>query len=183
MSAVNTLTALLITTLLLLPTMQVTAEPVVLIDEGGISTDKYRRILQPATEVPDFGGQWIQANSPLIQDDPNNVGLWLPLSTDKLSPKRIAEGVDVDFAELDAPICIIGSDPLSLRWIEIHLHDLVRLKARCWLVQANDFEDFKAVSRTLQGRVLMTPADGNAIADFFGIHHYPLFIDQRFMGQ
>lgn len=159
------------------------AEPVVLDDRGGVSTDEYRRILQSGTDVPDFGGQWIQAYSPLIQDDPENLSLWLPLTTNRLSPKQFSEGMAVNFPELSAPICIIGSDSLSLRWIRKHLNDLVRTKARCWLVQANDFDDFTAVSREMQGRVMMTPADGDAIADFFGIHHYPIFVDQRFMGQ
>jgi len=150
-----------------------------------VSTDKYRSILRAPTEVPDFGGQWVQKYSPLIQKDPENLSLWLPLKTSALSPKRLSDAdvVEVNFSELDAPICIIGSDDLSHRWIQSNLHLLIQMKTRCWLVQADNFEDFTYVSELLQGRVMMTPADGDAIADFFGIQYYPVFIDQRYIGQ
>lgn len=164
---------------------QISAEPTVIFDQGGVSTETYRQILQPPTKVPDFGGQWVQTYSPLIQRNPENLSLWLPLSTSRLTPKRLADGYEkeVHFADLDAPICIIGSDELSLHWIKLHLDNLARLKARCWLVQADDFDAFRTVSTLLQGRVLMTPADGDMIADFFGIRHYPVFIDQRYISQ
>jgi len=169
----------------LAPIAQVSAEPDIIIDAGGVSTDTYRQILQPPIKVPDFGGQWVQTYSPLIQRDPENLSLWLPLTTDKLTPKRLEEGdeKEVNFDKLDAPICIIGSDQLSLHWIKINLENLVRLKARCWLVQADDFNAFTKISRLLQGRVLMIPADGDTIADFFDIQHYPVFIDERFISQ
>jgi len=163
----------------------VSAEPVIILDEGGVSTAPYRQILQPPTNVPDFGGRWVKTYSPLIQKNPKNLSLWLPLTTRKLSPKRLAESDEkvVNYAELDAPICIIGTDDLSRHWIKLNLNNLVRLKARCWLVQADTFADFTAISALLQGRVLMTPANGDAIADFFGIEHYPVFIDQRYIAQ
>ena len=165
--------------------VSVFAEPEIIVDEGGVSTNTYRQILQPPVTVPDFGGLWVQTYSPLIQRNPENLSLWLPLSTQKLTPKRLAESdeKEVNFGDLDAPICIIGSDELSLRWIKLNLDTLARLKARCWLVQASSFSDFTAVSKLLRGRVLMTPADGDMIADFFGIRHYPVFIDQRFISQ
>ncbi|MCF6256148.1 MAG: integrating conjugative element protein [Gammaproteobacteria bacterium] len=168
----------------LLSVMSVSAEPFIIIDEGGVSTDTYRKIMEPATKVPDFGGQWVQAYSPLIQKDPENLSLWLPLTTDKLSPKRLRDNDEREVNyDLDAPICIIGSDDLSMHWIKSNLNNLVKLKARCWLVQADDFNDFTAISRQLQGKVLMMPADGDAIADFFGIRHYPVFIDQGYIAQ
>jgi len=167
----------------LLFVMSVSAEPIVIIDEGGISTDQYRQTLQPATKVPDFGGQWIQTYSPLIQKDPENLSLWLPLTTSRLSPKRLLDDEQEVNFDLDAPICIVGADDLSLHWITSNLNNLVQLKTRCWLVQADDFDDFKMVSEQFQGKILMMPADGDAIADFFGIRHYPVFIDQGYIAQ
>lgn len=159
---------------------QAHAEPIVILDEGGISTEKYRRVLQ-STEVPDFGGLWIEANLPRIQQDPGNPDVWLPLAT-RMRPARIEMEQEVSF-NLDAPICVIGADPLSLRWIRANLDKLVMVGARCWLVQANDFRAFTAVSRALQGRVLMMPADGDAVADYFGLTSYPVVIDQRYIAQ
>lgn len=156
------------------------AEPVVILDAGGISTEKYRRVLQPE-QVPDFGGLWVQANLPRIQQDPDNPDVWLPLTT-RMTPARIDRDQEVNF-ELDAPICVIGADPLSLHWIRVNLDKLVQVEARCWLVQARDFRAFRAVSQALQGRVVMTPADGDIVADYFGLSHYPVVIDQRYISQ
>ena len=99
-----------------------------------------------------------------------------------MTPARINVGQEVNF-ELDAPICVIGADPLSLRWIKANLDKLVQVKARCWLVQARNFQAFSAVSQALQGRVVMTPADGDIVADYFGLSHYPVVIDQRYISQ
>lgn len=158
------------------------AEPTIILDDGGVSTDKYRRILDTANKVPDFGGQWVLDNYSRIERDPENPNVWLPLTTRKLHPARISRDREVNF-DLDAPICIVGSDPLSLRWIEENLDGLVMIKARCWLVQARDFRDFSAVSQRLQGRVLLLPVDGDEIADYFQIANYPVVIDQRYISQ
>ncbi len=74
-----------------LASLQTLAEPVVLLDEGGESTEVYRQILQPPRDVPDFGGLWIQTYSPLIQENPEDLNIWLPLISQKLSPRRLAE--------------------------------------------------------------------------------------------
>ena len=156
------------------------AEPIVILDDGGVSTEPYRRVLQ-SDEVPDFGGLWVQANLSRIQQDPDNPDVWLPLTT-RMTPARIDVEQAVNF-NLDAPVCVIGSDPLSLHWIRQNLDKLVQVKARCWLVQARDFQAFSAVSQALQGRVMMTPADGDIVADYFGLSHYPVVIDQRYISQ
>ncbi len=165
----------------LLP-LQAVAEPRIILDRGGVSTESYRRVLDN-TQVPDFGGEWVQTYSPRIQKEPQNPQVWLPLSSDKLSPAKLEVVQEVYYATLETPICIIGSDPLSLRWLKTNLQNLIDVKARCWLVQAKNFNDFSTVSKLLNGRVLMTPADGDAVADFFKIKHYPVIIDQRYISQ
>lgn len=167
-------------TVLMMLTTYAQAEPIVILDEGGVPTAGYLRNLQPA-EVPDFGGQWVTEHLPIIQSNPENTRLWLPLIT-RMTPLTPIEGREVSFA-LDAPICIVGSDALSQRWVTENLSRLVAVKARCWLVQADDFQSFSRMSQLFKGRVLMMPADGDAIADFFGIEHYPVVIDERLIAQ
>ncbi len=182
MTTVSVVITLKLMLLILLLPMQVYAEPRIILDRGGVSTEPYRRVLEN-TEVPDFGGEWVQTYSPRIQKDPQNPSVWLPLRSDKLSPAKIEVVQEVYYSTLESPICIIGSDPLSLRWLKTNLQNLIDVKARCWLVQAKNFNDFSTVSKLLNGRVLMTPADGDAVAGFFKIKHYPVIIDQRYISQ
>lgn len=165
-----------------LPVLQAVAEPAVILDAGGESTEPYLRVFHPVS-VPDFGALWVQEFSPRIQQNPSDPSIWLPLTTRKMRPGRMKREREVYYTDLDAPICVVGSDPLSLRWISKHLEGLTFIKARCWLVQAHDFGDFQRVAEALRGQVMLLPADGDAVADFFELDRYPVIIDERYIGQ
>jgi len=52
----------------------------------------------------------------------------------------------------------------------------------CWLVSAESLSKVKRIVTALSG-VSMSPANGDAIAKFFSIKHYPVLITQRLIEQ
>ena len=159
------------------------AEPVVLFDSGNtVPTYSYKQILQ-GVSIPDFGQLW--AADKVIEidksSDPTDPANWLPVSTRKLSPGRVTAR-EVRFNQLASPVCVVGSDEKSLNWIKKYRSALLQNNVLCWLVSAENLEQVQQVVIALDG-VSMSPADGDAIADFFSIAHYPVLISQRFIEQ
>lgn len=157
------------------------SEPQVIYDSGSaVSTDRYAEILKDV-RVPDFGKSWIFGNIQQIQDSPSDPTIWLPLKTTKMTPGFIKEDIHVNY-HMDEPVCIVGSDEVSRRWIVRMVEQLKKMNATCWIVQANDIHDYSDIDTLLNG-VLLMPAEGDAIADFFHITHYPVIINQRYITQ
>jgi integrating conjugative element protein (TIGR03765 family) len=157
------------------------AEPQVIFDSGDtIPAEPYKAILNDV-QVPDFGKSWIFAHAPLIEKSPYDLSTWLPLHTDKLTPAVVDTRIPANF-NLSQPLCVIGSDPLSLEWIAAAKDFLIERQAVCWIVEAASLEDYSNVHRLMEGVVLL-PADGDDIADFLHIEHYPVIITERYISQ
>ncbi len=162
------------------------AEPVVIFDSGVTMPSYPYKQLFSGKNVPDFGKDWALEKIQKLGDgdksndvtDPDN---WLPITTTKLSPGDVTART-VQFNQLASPVCIIGSDERSLNWISQYQSILLKYNALCWLVEAKDLDDVQRVVTALGG-VSMSPADGDTIADFFDLAHYPAFITQRFIEQ
>ena len=159
------------------------AEPVVLFDSGNtVPTYSYKQILQ-GVSIPDFGQLWASNRAIEVDKsiDPSDPANWLPVTTHKLSPGRVSAR-EVRFNQLASPVCVIGSDQKSLTWITKYREVLLQNNVLCWLVSAQNLAQVQQVVTALAG-VSMSPADGDAIADFFSIAHYPVLITQRFIEQ
>lgn len=159
------------------------AEPIVLFDSGKtVLTYRYKQILQ-GISIPDFGKIW--ATDKAVEmgeyDDPKDPANWLPVTTTKLSP-GIIKPREVRFDQLISPVCIIGSDERSLAWIKKYRSVLLKNNVLCWLVSARNLDEVQQVVTALSG-VSMSPANGDAIAKFFSIKHYPVLITHRFIEQ
>jgi integrating conjugative element protein (TIGR03765 family) len=159
------------------------AEPIVLFDSGKtVPTYRYKQILQ-GISIPDFGNIW--ATDKVVEvdeyNDPKDPANWLPVTTTKLSPGLIKPR-EVRFDQLVSPVCIIGSDEKSLAWIKKYRSVLLKNNVLCWLVSAKNLDEVQQVVTALSG-VSMSPANGDAIANFFSIKHYPVLITQRFIEQ
>ncbi len=164
----------------------VLAEPVVIFDSGVTMPSYPYKQLFSGKNVPDFGKDWALEKIQKLGDgdksndvtDPDN---WLPITTAKLSPGDVTART-VQFNQLASPVCIIGSDERSIEWVTKYQPILLKYNALCWLVEANGLSDVQRVVTALNG-VSMSPADGDAIAEFFDLSHYPAFITQRFIEQ
>ncbi len=159
------------------------AEPVVIFDSGNtVPTYPYKQILQGVT-IPDFGELWAMNRAVEVDEssDPSDPVNWLPVTTSKLTPGDVTAR-QVRFDHLASPVCVIGSDKKSLDWIKKYQSALLKNNVLCWLVSANDLNDVQQVVTALGG-VSMSPANGDEIARFFSISHYPVLITQRFIEQ
>ena len=159
------------------------AEPVVIFDSGKtVPAYPYKQILQGVT-IPDFGELWAMNRAGEVDksSDPKDPENWLPVTTSKLSP-GVVTARQVRFDHLASPVCIIGSDQKSLDWIKKYQSTLLNNNVLCWLVSANNLKEVQQVVTALGG-VSMSPANGDEIAKFFSIKHYPVLITQRFIEQ
>jgi len=160
------------------------AEPTVIYDSGDtVSPGQYKAILQNK-HIPDFGKLWANDKKNKMkksQTDMTKPANWLPVKTNELTPGKVVSR-QVRYNTLVSPVCIIGSDKKSLAWIRKYHDILYKNNALCWLVSANNVADVQRTITALDG-IPMTPADGNAIAKFFSIQHYPVLITQKFMEQ
>jgi len=158
------------------------AEPVVIYDSGtAIPVYPYKMPLEGLV-IPDFGDKWAtDAAVKAAESDPNDPANWLPVTTGKLSPGNF-ESRTVTFNQIANPLCIIGSDDRSIEWLERHHNALLANDVLCWLVSADTVADVQRVVDALNG-ISMSPANGDSIADFFVIDHYPVLITQRFIEQ
>ena len=171
-------------TLLCLMVSTSPAEPTVIFDSGNTTPiGRYHQMISGA-QIPDFGDAWSSAQRSELEAekaDPANPENWLPITTTKLSPGKVHPRA-VQLSELASPICVIGSDSMSTEWIRTYHNALVNNGVLCWLVEASTLDDVQRIVQVLNG-IPMSPADGNAIAEFFQIQHYPVLITHRFIEQ
>ena len=80
------------------------------------------------------------------------------------------------------PICVIGTDDLSVAWVTRNLQTLVEMNAQCLLVAAESEAQARALLELAPG-LSIHPAHGDAIADYFKIAHYPVLITDRYISQ
>lgn len=171
---------ILIFSFFLLPSF-VVAEPEIIFDTGRTtSTMPYRKMLTDS-QVPDFGESWFLNKMPK-SSDPKNPETWFPITTTRMSPKRLENESEIYLTQLPVPICIIGTDELSIEWLRLNIKHLIEINAQCWLVQANHIDEVKMLSKILKS-VSITPANGDAISRYFKIKHYPVLITDRYVYQ
>ncbi len=168
-------------TVLFSTTNSLTAEPEIIFDSGRtVLTDSYRKMLTDS-QVPDFGESWFLNKKP-GKVDPGNPETWFPIITKRMTPEIIDKEKDVYLSQLKAPVCVIGTDDLSMEWAERNQRNLKKMKAQCWLVQANNIKEVRKIGEILKN-VPITPANGDAISRYFKIKHYPVLITNRYISQ
>lgn len=161
----------------------VNAEPHVIYDSGtAIPTSKYEALLSGET-MPDFRDTWIFKEMPgAIREVDKPPKEMFPITTSLLTPKITNINKEVYFSLMAFPICIVGADSLSIEWIKKNKRHLVKNSAHCMLVEAKDLESAQELMKVMKG-ILVFPADGDVIAKYFKIKHYPVFITERYISQ
>ena len=124
------------------------------------------------------------ADEPLVpRVDPNRPNLGaadlerlLPIQSPGLTLGKVERRhLDIKFAR---PFFLIGSDPVSRRWLATHRDELLRIGAVGMLVQAETVDDLRAIAK-LCGGLPILPAPATDIAEALGLSHYPVLVSNQ----
>jgi integrating conjugative element protein (TIGR03765 family) len=161
------------------------AEPYVIFDSGmGVSTDPYKGLFN-TLNTQNIGDSWIFKEIPEQDKDTDQdkaVKNLYPITTTKLMPKKIDQPLEKYFPRMPFPICIVGDDEISVSWLERNRHHLGQTGAQCFVVSAHSAETAAPLNKLLTG-IPSYPANGDAIAEHFGIKYYPVLITDRYATQ
>ena len=150
---------------------------VVLYDAGNtISAGPYLRHIERAQGKRDDAIKDAQAllEASNIEPQPVTLEAYFPFRSERLQP-AVASQKQVE--HLTSPLFVIGMDAASLRWLEASFEQLKALGAQGLVVQAENFEAFDALQRSALSRgVMIDVAPGDALAEGFGIHSYPVLL-------
>ncbi|WP_245754079.1 PFL_4695 family integrating conjugative element protein [Aquisalimonas asiatica] len=129
----------------------------------------------PAGEVaPSASGS--SPDEPLVVAEPADL---LPVNTPEMEPGRLRATPSADaegmLERLPQPLCLVGADARSLRWLERHRSSLRSAGALCLLVQAERVTDLDRVLDAA-GEVPVQVSPGGELARRFGLQRYPVVI-------
>lgn len=97
----------------------------------------------------------------------------LPIRSPGLTPGLVPRrNMQRPFAR---PLFLVGSDPLSRKWLATHRDRLAEMSAVGMLVEARTVEDLRAIA-ALAGGLPILPASGADVAKALGLAHYPVLI-------
>jgi integrating conjugative element protein (TIGR03765 family) len=159
-------------------------QPYVIFDSGmGVSTAPYQGLFN-SDSIQDLSDSWVFGELPAQDTDAQGKPEKpiYPITTTKLTAKRMDQPLEGYFPRLIFPVCIVGDDELSLTWLERNREHLGQSGAHCFVVSARSAQSAAPLIELLQG-IPSYPANGDAIADYFGIKHYPVLITDRYASQ
>ena len=81
-------------------------------------------------------------------------------------------------ATLPRPLFLIGADPQSRQWLEMHRERLAGIHAVSMLVNAESKADLEAMAAIARGLPIL-PASATDIAETLGLRHIPVLISRR----
>mgnify|MGYP002621845435 CR=1 FL=1 len=81
-------------------------------------------------------------------------------------------------ATLPRPLFLIGADPQSRQWLEMHRERLAEIHAVGMLVNAESVADLGAIAAIARGLPIL-PASAMDIAESLGLKHIPVLISRR----
>jgi integrating conjugative element protein (TIGR03765 family) len=81
-------------------------------------------------------------------------------------------------ATLPRPLFLIGADPQSRQWLEMHRERLAEIRAVGMLVNAESAADLEAIAAIARGLPIL-PASATDIAETLGLKHVPVLISRR----
>lgn len=152
-------------------------------DSSGLTVLGHDRGAVPAESIiGDLLGRFrLDPDSPLpspIREEPDPVRelrhVGYPVVSD-LRPSVASAGVKRIPVPLPLPVCLIGPDAASLRWIAAHRSRLVEMRAQCILVAARDAEEVERVRKAAHPLMVQSVPAG-AIARMHGIRTVPALL-------
>jgi len=161
---------LLLLGLLLVP-LTASAELTVIYDSG--ETRPLAPLLEVLAGEPEGADAVIHPRLPLGAAD---IEALLPIHSEGLSPGPVTRRV-VEQSLVARPFFLVGSDPLSRRWLATHRERLLAIGAVGMLVEAETVEDVRAITAIARGLPLL-PAPASDIASALGLVHYPVLVSR-----
>ena len=151
--------------------LAVQVQPEVIFDNG--RTRPIAPYLEPVEDAPLEEEPALTPGPLLGAADMRNL---LPVRSPGLSPGPVEARTQP--RPLSRPVFLVGSDPLSRRWLARHRERLQALHAVGLLVQADTVDDLEAVAELGRGLSIM-PASGTDLARALGLVHYPVLVTSR----
>lgn len=104
----------------------------------------------------------------------------LPIRTPGLTPGRVTpRPLSLpNGATLPRPLFLIGAEPQSRQWLEMHRKRLAEIHAVGMLVNAESVADLEAIAAIARGLPIL-PASATDIAETLGLNHIPVLISRR----
>ena len=106
----------------------------------------------------------------------------LPIRTPELRVGRVTKRATPAVPYALRPTCVIGADPESLSWLQLHRQQLIKVNAYCWLVQAETVDDLKRVADSA-GNLMVLPVSGAILRQAFGLRFYPVLVSAQWIEQ
>jgi len=151
-------------------------EALVVVQEGGVSALSYYAALSIHTEE-----QAIKPLPPVPRVRPAEEAQMLPVSSPTLSPGAV-QARTLNARGLAQPLFLVGSDALSLRWLEQRGALLREHHAVGIAVEVPDAAALSRIREAAQG-LSVWPACGDDIGAILGVHHYPLLLTRTGLEQ
>lgn len=126
------------------------------------------RFSEPEDEVEFRGG------TPGLDDATIMNSVDLPLSSN-LTPSAADAGIRFIDIPLTTPLCVIGPDPVSRRWLSRNRRHLYGMGATCILVEASSREQLDTVRKTAHP-VPVQPLPFDRLAQAHGIRTVPVLL-------
>ena len=162
----------------------VQAQPTIIYDSGHtVSADPYRLFLTSDNQPNFIKNNWVFSNEPSEKKDPDAAqeGVF-PITTRKLTPAKFVQEKNIYQASMPGPTCIVGADALSKSWIQKNIQHLQQMHAMCLIVQAKNQDEADELVAMLNG-LIVSAGDGDVLAEYFHIKHYPVLITERVIFQ
>jgi integrating conjugative element protein (TIGR03765 family) len=102
----------------------------------------------------------------------------LPIRTPEMSPGAVRARGPQAAATGARPVFLIGTDPLSLDWLEAHRETLIERGAVGMLIEADSVGAVRQVAARAEGLQVL-PASGSELARALGLRHYPVLISAQ----
>lgn len=158
------------------------AEPRIIYQgSNSISLDEYFRVFHSVQENERFtDADEVEKITP-VPPIPDTTHGFFPLFTEGLTVGTVPKTARYS-PNLSAPIFVVGSDAVSLRWLQKNLPVLKQNHAVGWVVEAPSVEAFAQI-RAVAEDVLLFPVDGSILLTHFQLTHYPALISERVIEQ
>lgn len=114
--------------------------------------------------------------SKLLQEARNSISreMFFPLVPTNMQP-GVMKGFKFQEAMTVQPFAVVGTDPLSVKWLRFRFEKLTELNAPIYVVEAESFEQLRSFSSEFKG-LKFVPSSGDGIAKELKVGAYPFLV-------
>ena len=114
--------------------------------------------------------------SKLLEQSKKNSSkeMFFPLIPKNMQP-GIIKGYRFKSTKTIHPFAVVGTDPLSIKWLKFRLKKLVELNAPIYVVEAESYKQLQAFSKEFE-KLKFVPSSGDGIGKELKVAAYPFLI-------